>query len=171
VVLFLSKKEEKTIMKQIPMTIRGAEQLRQELDFLKNTRRPEIINAIAEAREHGDLKENAEYHAAREQQGFCEGRIQEIEGKLANSQIIDVTKIPNNGKVIFGATILLLNIDTEEEVSYQIVGDDEANIKAGLISVNSPIARGLIGKEVDDVVVIQTPGGKVEFEILDVEYK
>lgn len=148
-------------MKQIPMTIRGAEQLRQELDFLKNTRRPEIINAIAEAREHGDLKENAEYHAAREQQGFCEGRIQEIEGKLANSQIIDVTKIPNNGKVIFGATILLLNIDTEEEVSYQIVGDDEANIKAGLISVNSPIARGLIGKEVDDVVVIQTPGGKV----------
>ncbi|HDR1366593.1 transcription elongation factor GreA, partial [Pasteurella multocida] len=136
-------------MKQIPMTIRGAEQLRQELDFLKNTRRPEIINAIAEAREHGDLKENAEYHAAREQQGFCEGRIQEIEGKLANSQIIDVTKIPNNGKVIFGATILLLNIDTEEEVSYQIVGDDEANIKAGLISVNSPIARGLIGKEVD----------------------
>ncbi|HDR1200807.1 TPA: transcription elongation factor GreA, partial [Pasteurella multocida] len=151
-------------MKQIPMTIRGAEQLRQELDFLKNTRRPEIINAIAEAREHGDLKENAEYHAAREQQGFCEGRIQEIEGKLANSQIIDVTKIPNNGKVIFGATILLLNIDTEEEVSYQIVGDDEANIKAGLISVNSPIARGLIGKEVDDVVVIQTPGGKVEFE-------
>ncbi|HED4470912.1 TPA: transcription elongation factor GreA [Pasteurella multocida] len=158
-------------MKQIPMTIRGAEQLRQELDFLKNTRRPEIINAIVEAREHGDLKENAEYHAAREQQGFCEGRIQEIEGKLANSQIIDVTKIPNNGKVIFGATILLLNIDTEEEVSYQIVGDDEANIKAGLISVNSPIARGLIGKEVDDVVVIQTPGGKVEFEILEVEYK
>ncbi|HDR1924606.1 TPA: transcription elongation factor GreA [Pasteurella multocida] len=158
-------------MKQIPMTIRGAEQLRQELDFLKNTRRPEIINAIAEAREHGDLKENAEYHAAREQQGFCEGRIQEIEGKLANSQIIDVTKIPNNGKVIFGATILLLNIDTEEEVSYQIVGDDEANIKAGLISVNSPIARGVIGKEVDDVVVIQTPGGKVEFEILEVEYK
>lgn len=138
---------------------------------MKNTRRPEIINAIAEAREHGDLKENAEYHAAREQQGFCEGRIQEIEGKLANSQIIDVTKIPNNGKVIFGATILLLNIDTEEEVSYQIVGDDEANIKAGLISVNSPIARGLIGKEVDDVVVIQTPGGKVEFEILEVEYK
>ncbi|MGC6406680.1 transcription elongation factor GreA [Bisgaard Taxon 45] len=158
-------------MKQIPMTIRGAEQLRQELDFLKNTRRPEIIKAIAEAREHGDLKENAEYHAAREQQGFCEGRIQEIEGKLANSQIIDVTKIPNNGKVIFGATILLLNIDTEEEVSYQIVGDDEANIKAGLISVNSPIARGLIGKEVDDVVVIQTPGGKVEFEILEVEYQ
>ncbi|MDO5053969.1 transcription elongation factor GreA [Pasteurella oralis] len=157
-------------MKQIPMTIRGAEQLRQELDFLKNTRRPEIIKAIAEAREHGDLKENAEYHAAREQQGFCEGRIQEIEGKLANSQIIDVTKIPNNGKVIFGATVILFNIDTEEEVTYQIVGDDEANIKAGLISVNSPIARGLVGKEVDDVVSIQTPGGKVEFEIIEVNY-
>ncbi|WP_191134728.1 transcription elongation factor GreA [Pasteurella canis] len=157
-------------MKQIPMTIRGAEQLRQELDFLKNTRRPEIIKAIAEAREHGDLKENAEYHAAREQQGFCEGRIQEIEGKLANSQIIDVTKIPNNGKVIFGSTVVLFNVDTEEEVSYQIVGDDEANIKEGLISVNSPIARGLVGKEIDDIVSIQTPGGKVEFEIIEVNY-
>ena len=132
-------------MKQIPMTVRGAELLREELDFLKNTRRPEIIKAIAEAREHGDLKENAEYHAAREQQGFCEGRIQEIEGKLANSQIIDVTKIPNNGKVIFGATVVLLNVNTEEEVTYRIVGDDEANIKEGLISVNSPIARGLVG--------------------------
>ncbi|MBN6710695.1 transcription elongation factor GreA [Canicola haemoglobinophilus] len=158
-------------MKQIPMTVRGAEQLREELDFLKNVRRPEIIKAIAEAREHGDLKENAEYHAAREQQGFCEGRIQEIEGKLANCQIIDVTKLPNNGKVIFGATVVLLNTDTDEEVSYQIVGDDEADIKAGLISVNSPIARGLIGKEVDDTVVIATPGGKVEFEIIEVEYK
>lgn len=158
-------------MKQIPMTVRGAEQLREELDFLKNVRRPEIIKAIAEAREHGDLKENAEYHAAREQQGFCEGRIQEIEGKLANCQIIDVTKLPNNGKVIFGATVVLLNTDADEEVSYQIVGDDEADIKAGLISVNSPIARGLIGKEVDDTVVIATPGGKVEFEIIEVEYK
>ncbi|MGC7590128.1 transcription elongation factor GreA [Bisgaard Taxon 46] len=157
-------------MKQIPMTVRGAEQLRQELDFLKNTRRPEIIKAIAEAREHGDLKENAEYHAAREQQGFCEGRIQEIEGKLSNCQVIDVTKMPNNGKVIFGATVVLLNVDTDDEVSYQIVGDDEANIKEGLISVNSPIARGLIGKEVDDVVAIQTPGGKVEFEIIEVNY-
>ena len=157
-------------MKQIPMTVRGAEQLKQELDYLKNTRRPEIINAIAEAREHGDLKENAEYHAAREQQGFCEGRIQEIESKLSHSQIIDVTKLPNNGKVIFGATVLLLNTDTEDEVGYQIVGDDEANIKEGLISVNSPIARGLIGKEVDDVVKIVTPGGTVEFEILEVNY-
>ena len=157
-------------MKQIPMTVRGAELLREELDFLKNTRRPEIIKAIAEAREHGDLKENAEYHADREQQGFCEGRIQEIEGKLANCQVIDVTKLPNNGKVIFGATVVLVNVDTDEEVTYQIVGDDEADIKAGLISVNSPIARGLIGKELDDSVTIATPGGSVEFEILEVNY-
>ena len=156
-------------MQQIPMTVRGAELLRKELEYLKNERRPEIIKAIAEAREHGDLKENAEYHAAREQQGFCEGRIQEIEGKLANCQIIDVTKMPNNGKVIFGATVLV-NTDTEDEVTYRIVGDDEADIKNGLISVNSPIARGLVGKEVDDVVNITTPGGVVEFEIIDVEY-
>ncbi len=157
-------------MKQIPMTVRGAELLREELDFLKNVRRPQIIDAIAEAREHGDLKENAEYHAAREQQGFCEGRIQEIEGKLANAQIIDVTKMQNNGKVIFGATVSLVNVETDEEVTYRIVGDDEANIKEGLISVNSPIARGLVGKEVDDAVSITTPGGKVEFDIVDVEY-
>ena len=157
-------------MQQIPMTVRGAELLRKELEYLKNERRPEIIKAIAEAREHGDLKENAEYHAAREQQGFCEGRIQEIEGKIANCQIIDVTKMPNNGKVIFGATVVLVNTDTEDEVTYRIVGDDEADIKNGLISVNSPIARGLVGKEVDDVVNITTPGGVVEFEIIDVEY-
>ena len=157
-------------MKQIPMTVRGAEQLREELDFLKNVRRPQIIAAIAEAREHGDLKENAEYHAAREQQGFCEGRIQEIEGKLGSAQIIDVTKMQNNGKVIFGATVTLTNVGTDEEVTYRIVGDDEANIKEGLISVNSPIARGLVGKEVDDSVTITTPGGKVEFDIIDVEY-
>lgn len=118
-------------MQQIPMTVRGAELLREELDFLKNVRRPEIINAIAEAREHGDLKENAEYHAAREQQGFCEGRIQEIESKLGNAQIIDVTKMTNLGKVIFGATVTLLNTSTDEEVTYRIVGDDEANIKGG----------------------------------------
>ena len=157
-------------MKQIPMTVRGAELLREELDFLKNERRPEIIKAIAEAREHGDLKENAEYHAAREQQGFCEGRIQEIESKLANCQVIDVTKLPNNGKVIFGATVVLVNTDTDEEVTYQIVGDDEADIKSGLISVNSPIARGLIGKELDDTVNITTPGGTIEFEIIEVNY-
>ena len=157
-------------MKQIPMPVRGAEQLREELDFLKNVRRPQIIAAIAEAREHGDLKENAEYHAAREQQGFCEGRIQEIEGKLGSAQIIDVTKMQNNGKVIFGATVTLTNVETDEEVTYRIVGDDEANIKEGLISVNSPIARGLVGKEVDDSVTITTPGGKVEFDIIEVEY-
>ena len=157
-------------MKQIPMTVRGAEQLREELDFLKNVRRPQVIAAIAEAREHGDLKENAEYHAAREQQGFCEGRIQEIEGKLGSAQIIDVTKMQNNGKVIFGATVTLTNVETDEEVTYRIVGDDEANIKEGLISVNSPIARGLVGKEVDDSVTITTPGGKVEFDIIEVEY-
>lgn len=157
-------------MKQIPMTVRGAEQLREELDFLKNVRRPQIIAAIAEAREHGDLKENAEYHAAREQQGFCEGRIQEIEGKLGSAQIIDVTKMQNNGKVIFGATVTLTNVETDEEVTYRIVGDDEANIKEGLISVNSPIARGLVGKEVDASVTITTPGGKVEFDIIEVEY-
>ena len=157
-------------MQQIPMTVRGAEQLREELDFLKNIRRPEIIKAIAEAREHGDLKENAEYHAAREQQGFCEGRIQEIEGKLGNAQIIDVTKMPNNGKVIFGVTVVLVNTDTDEEVTYRIVGDDEADIKSGLISVNSPIARGLIGKELDDTVNITTPGGVVEFDIIEVNY-
>ena len=158
-------------MKQIPMTVRGAELLRKELDFLKNVRRPEIIKAIAEAREHGDLKENAEYHAAREQQGFCEGRIQEIEGKLGNAQVIDVTRLPNNGKVILGATMVLVNTDTDDEVTYQIVGDDEADIKAGLISVNSPIARGLIGKELDDTVNIVTPGGTVEFEIIEVNYE
>ncbi|MCQ8858965.1 MAG: transcription elongation factor GreA [Plesiomonas shigelloides] len=157
-------------MNQIPMTVRGAEKLREELEYLKNVRRPEIIDAIAEAREHGDLKENAEYHAAREQQGFCEGRIQEIEGKLSNCQIIDITKMPNNGRVIFGATVTVFNTDSEEELTYRIVGDDEADFKQNLISVNSPIARGLIGKEQDDVVVIRTPGGEVEFEIVNVQY-
>lgn len=158
-------------MQQIPMTARGAEQLKQELEQLKTVRRPEIIKAIAEAREHGDLKENAEYHAAREQQAFCEGRIQDIESKLANCQIIDVSKIKNNGKVIFGATVVLVNAETDEEVQYKIVGDDEADIKQGLISVNSPIARGLIGKEVDDNVTITTPGGQVEFDIIEVIYQ
>ncbi|ASN87164.1 MULTISPECIES: transcription elongation factor GreA [Pectobacterium] len=158
-------------MKQFPMTLRGAEKLREELDHLKSVRRPEIIAAIAEAREHGDLKENAEYHAAREQQGFCEGRIQDIEAKLSNAQVIDVTKMSaNNGRVIFGATVTVMNLDNEEEQTYRIVGDDEADFKQNLISVNSPIARGLIGKEQDDVVVIRTPGGDVEYEILKVEY-
>ena len=157
-------------MNQTPMTIRGAQKLREELDFLKSVRRPEIIEAIADAREHGDLKENAEYHAAREQQGFCEGRIQEIEAKLSNAQIIDITKLVNNGRVIFGATVALLRTDDEKEITYRIVGDDESDIKANLISVNSPIARALIGKEEDDVVVVKTPGGDVEYEVIKVEY-
>lgn len=157
-------------MKQIPMTVRGAEDLRKELEFLKGTRRPEIIAAIADAREHGDLKENAEYHAAREQQGFCEGRIQEIEAKLSHAQVIDVTKMTNNGRVIFGATVTVFNVDLDEEQIYRIVGDDEADIKENRLSVNSPIARGLIGKEVEDAVVIKTPGGDVEYEIVKVEY-
>ncbi|MEI5638873.1 MULTISPECIES: transcription elongation factor GreA [unclassified Pseudoalteromonas] len=158
-------------MQSIPMTVRGAELLREELNHLKKVVRPKIVADIAEAREHGDLKENAEYHAAREQQGFCEGRIQEIEGKLSTAQIIDVTKMENNGKVIFGSTVSIVNVETDEEVSYRIVGDDEADIKSNLISVNSPIARGLIGKELDDTVHIQTPNGAVEFEIIEVEYK
>ncbi len=157
-------------MNQIPMTLRGAEKLREELDHLKGVRRPKIIADIATAREHGDLKENAEYHAAREQQGFCEGRIQEIEAKLSNAQVIDIKKMPVTGRVIFGATVKLMNLDTDEEQNYRIVGDDEADFKQNLISVNSPIARGLIGKEQDDVVVIKTPGGEVEYEILKVEY-
>jgi transcription elongation factor GreA len=152
------------------MTAHGAEMLRKELQELKTVKRPEIIKSIAEAREHGDLKENAEYHAAREQQSFCEGRIQDIEGKLSNAQIIDVTKMPNTGKVIFGTTVTVLNTDNDEEITYKIVGDDEADIKNQLISVNSPIARGLIGKQIDDVASIQTPNGVVEFEIMEVEY-
>ncbi|MCF5868017.1 transcription elongation factor GreA [Aeromonas veronii] len=157
-------------MNHTPMTVRGAEKLREELDYLKTELRPQIIEAIADAREHGDLKENAEYHAAREQQGFCEGRIQEIEAKLSNAQVIDVTKMTNNGRVIFGATVTLLKSETEEQVVYRIVGDDEADIKQNLISVNSPIARALIGKEVDDVAIVKTPGGDVEYEVLEVAY-
>ncbi len=157
-------------MTQYPMTARGAALLREELNELKSVQRPKIIAAIAEAREHGDLKENAEYHAAREQQSFCEGRIQDIEGKLSNAQIIDVTKMPNNGKVIFGVTVTIMNLETDKETTYRIVGDDEANIKENLISVNSPIARGLHGKELYAVVNIRTPAGTVEYEIVEVEY-
>ena len=157
-------------MNHTPMTVRGAEKLREELDYLKTELRPQIIEAIADAREHGDLKENAEYHAAREQQGFCEGRIQEIEAKLSTAQVIHVTKMTNNGRVIFGATVTLLKSETEEEVVYRIVGDDEADIKQNLISVNSPIARALIGKEVDDVAIVKTPAGDVEYEVLEVAY-
>lgn len=152
------------------MTTRGAEMLREELKRLKTEDRPRIIQAISDAREHGDLKENAEYHAAREQQGFCEGRIQEIEAKLSNAQIIDVTKVPNQGKIIFGATVTLYNTTTEKEVTYRIVGDDEADIKQNLISVNSPISRALIGKQIDDVARVNTPSGEVEYEVVKVEY-
>ena len=157
-------------MQSIPMTVRGAKLLRDELNELKTVTRPKIVSDIADAREHGDLKENAEYHAAREQQGFCEGRIQEIEAKLSNMQMIDVTKMPNTGKVIFGTTVTIVNVETDAEVKYQIVGDDEADIKSNLISVNSPIASGLIGKQADDAVIIKTPKGDVEYEIIEVEY-
>lgn len=157
-------------MRLSPMTQAGESALRTELTRLKSEDRPRIIQAIAEAREHGDLKENAEYHAAREQQGFCEGRIQEIEGKLGEAQVIDILTIPYTGKVIFGVTVTIINLDTDEEVSYQIVGEDEANVKAGKISVTSPIARGLIGKSEGDEVMIRTPGGEVEFEIDKVQH-
>jgi len=155
---------------KIPLTARGAEQLRAELRELKNVARPRVIEAIAEARAHGDLKENAEYHAAREQQSFIEGRISAINGTLGNAQIIDVTKMPNTGKVIFGATVDLVDEETGEEVTYQIVGEDEADISQGMISVTSPIARALIGKEEGDIAEVQAPGGVREFEIIEVKY-
>ena len=157
-------------MNKVPMTIHGEQKLRDELNQLKTVERPRIIQAIAEAREHGDLKENAEYHAAREQQGFTEGRIKEIESKLSGSQVIDVTKIPQTGKVIFGTTVDIINLDTDDTVCYQIVGDDEADLKHKKISVNSPIARALIGKEEGDVVVVKTPNGGVEYEIDQVRH-
>jgi transcription elongation factor GreA len=155
----------------IPMTVAGEIALREELQRLKSVERPRIIQAIAEARAHGDLKENAEYHAAREQQSFCEGRINEIEGKLADARIIDITTIPRTGKVIFGVTVDIVNCETDEAVTYRIVGEDEANVKQNRISVTSPIARALIGKEVGDVVVVKTPGGDVEYEIDDVRHE
>jgi transcription elongation factor GreA len=158
-------------MSKVPLTVRGAERLREELKRLKGVDRPRIIQAIADARAHGDLKENAEYHAAREQQSFAEGRIQEIEGKLSNAEIIDVTRMNANGKVIFGATVQLADEDAGTEVTYQIVGEDEADIKAHRISINSPIARGLIGKQQGDSVTIQTPAGAKQFEIVEVKYE
>ncbi|GIU30790.1 transcription elongation factor GreA [Shewanella schlegeliana] len=157
-------------MSTVPMTVVGAERLRKELDHLKFERRPKIAEAIGEARELGDLKENAEYHAAREEQGLCEARVRDIEGKLSHAQIIDVTTMDNNGRVIFGSTVTILNVDTDEEVTYRIVGEDEANIKENLLSVSSPIARGLIGKNLDDEISIVTPGGTNDFEIIKVEY-
>ena len=160
----------RTIMPKVPMTIAGAERLRAELNELKAVQRPKISRAIAEAREHGDLKENAEYHAAREQQSFCEGRITEIEAKLSESEIIDISKIEPNGKVIFGTTVTLFNLDTDEHVSYQIVGEDEADVAAGKISVVSPIARAIMGKPGGEEVVVKVPAGEVQYEIEKIEH-
>jgi transcription elongation factor GreA len=152
-------------MRKVPMTIDGAERLRVELNDLKSVQRPKITQDIAVAREHGDLKENAEYHAAREQQSFCEGRVMEIEGKLADSEIIDIKNIPVTGKVIFGTTVTLYNLDTEKSVTYQIVGEDEANVKNSKISVGSPISRAMMGKEEGDEITVKAPSGDVQYEI------
>ncbi len=157
-------------MNKVPMTKRGESMLRDELVDLKSNQRPTVIEAIAEARAHGDLKENAEYHAARDQQSFIEGRIKEIEAKLSTLQVIDVTKLPKTGKVVFGATVKLMDMDSEDEITYQIVGHDEADLKAGRISFESPVARALIGKLEGDEVGVKTPKGVREYEILEVSY-
>lgn len=156
---------------KVPITLRGAEMLKAELHRLKTVERPAVIAAIAEARSHGDLSENAEYDAAKERQGFIEGRIAEVEGKLANAQIIDPRALDADGRVVFGATVELEDMDAGQTVSYQIVGDDEADIKQNKISLNSPVARALIGKFAGDVAEVQTPGGRREYEILDVRYE
>ena len=158
-------------MKRAPMTAQGAERLKGELQTLKTVERPRVIAAIAEARAHGDLKENAEYHAAKEEQGFIEGRIAEIEQTLSSAEIIEPARLKANGKVVFGASVELVNLASSEEVAYQIVGDLEADISAGLISISSPIARALIGKEEGDVAVVNAPSGEIEYEIVGVEYR
>ena len=157
-------------MNKVPLTVHGAEQMRAELQDLKSVQRPAIIAAIAEARSHGDLSENAEYHAAKERQSFMEGRIAELEGKLSNAEIIDPTTLNADGRCVFGATVDLEDLEKGEQVTYQIVGEDEADIKQGKISINSPIARSLIGKSPGDVAEVQAPGGVREYEILDVKY-
>jgi len=157
-------------MSKVPMTARGSQLLRDELHELKFVARPRVIVAIAEARAHGDLKENAEYHAAKEQQSFIEGRIKEIDGMLSNAQIIDVTTLNANGRIVFGTTVALLNIKSNDTVTYQIVGDQEANVKEGRISITSPIARALIGKEEGDIAVVRAPSGEIEYEISAVKY-
>lgn len=157
-------------MQRYPMTPEGKAALEAELHHLKTVERPRITEAIAEAREHGDLKENAEYHAAREQQGFCEGRIQDIEGKLGAAQVIDVKELPQDGRVVFGVTVTIENLDTEEQITYKLVGDDEADFKQNKISINSPIARGLIGKSEGDETKIVTPKGEIEYEIISIQY-
>ena len=157
-------------MSKVPLTLRGAQMLREELTNLKSVERPNVIQAIAQARAHGDLKENAEYHAAREQQGFIEGRIKDIEGKLSHAQIIDVTKLHTDGRVVFGSTVEVYEEETDEELTFQIVGEDEVDIKQGLISISSPIARALIGKSADDVADVETPKGLRHLEIMNVQY-
>ena len=157
-------------MQKIPLTVAGAEKLKAELQQLKSVARPEVIAAIAEARSHGDLSENAEYEAAKDKQGFIEGRIAELESKLSHAQIIDPKEIHAEGKIVFGATVTVSDLETDEEATYQIVGDDEADIKAGKISVNSPIARAMIGKEEGDVAEVQAPSGVREYDILSVQY-
>ena len=157
-------------MRRVPLTVDGEARLRAELSDLKLVQRPRIIQAIAEARAHGDLKENAEYHAAREQQSFCEGRIQEIEGKLADCEVIDVTKLINHGKVVFGTTVTLLDSKSQRPVIYQIVGEDEADVKLGKISYTSPVARAMMGKEAGDEIVVKAPSGDIAYEIDKVEY-
>ncbi len=158
-------------MSKVPLTARGAEMLRDELKRLKSVDRPRVVRAIAEARAHGDLRENAEYHAAKEQQGFIEGRIREIEGKLSHAQVIDVSKVDGGGRVIFGSTVLLFDSDSEKEITYTIVGDDEADIPEGRISYTSPIARALIGREEGDEITVATPTGERYYEILEVRYE
>ncbi len=157
-------------MDRVPMTVKGAEVLREELQRLKQVERPAVIQAIAEARAHGDLKENAEYHAAREQQSFIEGRIADVEAKLSCAQVIDITKIPDHGKIVFGSTVVLINLDTDTKVTYQIVGDDEANVREGKISVSSPIARAIIGKQEGEEVIVATPCGQADYEIIEIKY-
>jgi transcription elongation factor GreA len=158
-------------MNKIPMTAEGAAALKEELTKLKSEERPKITLAIKEAREKGDLKENAEYHAAREQQSFMEGRIKDIESKLSNAEIIDIKNIPNSGKVIFGSTVMLVNLNDNKKVSYKLVGEDEADLKKGKISITSPLARSLIGKEQDDVIELKMPNGVFEYEISEIRYE
>ncbi|MBV1930163.1 MAG: transcription elongation factor GreA [Porticoccaceae bacterium] len=158
-------------MSKTPLTVEGEARLRAELEQLKKIDRPRIVEAIAEARAHGDLKENAEYHAARDEQGFAEARIRDLESKLSNAQIIDISTIPPSDKVIFSTTVTIINVETDETFTYKIVGDDEADIKEQKISYQSPIARALIGKEIGDVVIVKTPSGDIEYEIDEVEYK
>jgi transcription elongation factor GreA len=155
----------------VPITLLGSDELKDELQHLKYKARPEVVAAISEARAHGDLKENAEYHAAKEQQSFIEGRIQELESVLSNAHIIDPAGLPRDGRVVFGVTVALLNIDNDDEVTYQIVGDYESDIKKNRISISSPIARALIGKEVDDIAIVRAPSGAIEYEIVSIRYE